>query len=164
MRSVSRPATTLAVFLSTFLSIGFSVDTVSAAEVARIPWFSKGAIVHGPGIGEVRWVFPKVDENRRLDVQFVSCGIREPGVAVVPYSAFLGVNNALSLSTRRHLLPWIRFTYPEGSVNAFSYDISQPIVMSFYEGERPQVGYVYTGTGSATFIPCSLSGELVFLQ
>ena len=152
MRSVNRPALILAVFLSTFLSIGFSADTLRAAEVARIPWFSKGAFLPGPST-EIRWIFPKVDENRRLDVQFVSCGIREPGSAVDPYSAFLGVNNALSLSTRRHLLPWIRYTYPEGSINAFSYDISQPIVMSFYEGERPQVGFVYAGTGGATWIP-----------
>ena len=163
MRSVSRPAIILAVFLSTFLSIGFSVDTALAAEVARVPWFQKGAGVFGPG-NEVRWVFSEVAANRRLDVQFVSCGIREPSADIVPLSAFLGVNNALSSSTRRHLLQWVRFTHPGGSVHALSYDISQPIVMSFNEGERPQVAFTRLGTGSLTFIPCSLSGELVFLN
>jgi hypothetical protein len=163
MRSVSRPAMILAASLSTFLSTGFSVDAVSAAEVARVPWFSKGTSVHGPGIGEVRYVFPQIAANRRLDAQFVSCGIREPGTFGV-YSAFLGANNALSSSTRRHLLPWVPSQYP-GSTAVVSYDISQPIVMSFNAGERPQVGYIYFGTGSGiTFIPCSLSGELVFLQ
>jgi hypothetical protein len=159
--NLNRPAMILAAVAALLLSLS---ATVSAAEVARIPWFSKGAIVQGPGIGEVRWVFPKVAENRRLDVQFVSCGIREPSPSIAPYHAFVGVNNALSNLTRRILLPWIRFTYPGGSVNAVSYDISQPIVMSFNEGERPQVAYVYFGTGSLTFIPCTLSGELVFLQ
>jgi hypothetical protein len=158
--NLNRPAMILAAFAAFLLSL---FDTLHAAEVARIPWFSKGAGVFGPG-NEVRWVFPKVDENRRLDVQYVSCGLREPSPSIAPYSAFLGVNNALSISTRRHLLPWIRYTHPDGSVQAFSYDISQPIVMSFYAGERPQVGFVYAGGGGVTFIPCSLSGELVFLQ
>ena len=159
MRSISRPATILAVFLSTFLSIGFSADTLRAAEVARIPWFSKGAFLPGPST-EIRWIFPKVDENRRLDIQFVSCGV-QPSPGLVPRSAFLGVNNALSLSTRRHLLPWVPFPT---SAASFDYNISQPVVMSFYEGERPQVGFYYLGSASVDYLPCSLSGELVFLQ
>ena len=164
MRSVGRPVIILAVFLLTFLSIGFAVDSLRAAEVARVPWFQKGGAVFAPGNpSAVRWVFSLVPNDRRLDVQFVSCGIKEPAADVVPFSAFLGVNDALSLAQRRHLLPWMRFTYPEGSVHAFSYDISQPVVMSFNAGERPQVAFAYYG-GSATFIPCSLSGELVFLQ
>ena len=128
--------------------------SASAAEVARVPWYAVGANACSVGSPCVIY-FPLVPANRRLDLQYVSCGSGFDEIGSAPW-AYLGIDDA---SLGPIVLPW---NYQTTDTSAVVGVVSEIIVFSVSAGHRPQIRIYHGGTLTAT--RCTLTGELVFLQ
>ena len=128
--------------------------SASAAEVARVPWYAVGANACSSGSPCVIY-FPQVPANRRVDLQYVSCGSGFDEIGSSAW-AYLGIDNA---SLGPIVLPWDYLTTDTGGVVGV---VSEIIVFPVSAGHRPQIRIYHGGTLTAT--RCTLTGELVFLQ
>jgi hypothetical protein len=128
--------------------------SANAAEIARVPWYAVGANACSSGSPCVIY-FPQVPANRRLDLQYVSCGSGFDEIGSSAW-AYLGIDDA---SLGPIVLPW---NYQTTDTSAVVGVVSEIIVFSVSAGHRPQIRIYHGGTLTAT--RCTLTGELIFLQ